>query len=163
MFPKLKWMKHTPKITKLKQRMIEETLKDFKCLLVRYRDCRGDDDLVKEFCSRNRNPLFDITSIQYFQTGLKSKGFIENGGEPVNEHYIPRVKSTEIIFEELHKNLDMGVEVFTYLIKKYSSTISLTKDEHSRITILTKGKGVMNYLMYEEAGIEVPGLMEHIG
>lgn len=155
-------MKKTPTITKVKQRMIEETLKDFKCLLVRYRDCRGNADLVKEFCSRNRNPLFDITNIQYFQTGLKSKGLIENGGTPVNEHYIPRVKSTEIIFEELYRNPDMGVEVFTYLIKKYVSTISLTKDEHKRITLLTKGKDVMNYVMYEQAGIEVPGLEEYI-
>jgi len=156
-------MRKTPKITKVKERMIGETLKDFKCLLVRYRECRGNEDLVKEFCSRNRNPLFDITNIQYFQTGLKSKGLIENGGVAVGEHYIPRVKSTEIIFEELHRNPDMGVEVFTYLIKKYSSTISITKDEHKRITLLCKGKDVMNYLMYEQAGIEVPGLMEYIG
>jgi hypothetical protein len=150
------------KISILKIRMIEETLKDFKCLLVRYRECRGNPELVKEFCSRNRNPLFDITSIKYFKTGLKSEGLIKNGGIPVNEHYIPRVKSTEIIFEELHKNPDMGVEVFTYLIKKYSSTISLTKDEHRRITLLTKGKDVMNYVMYEQAGIEVIGLEEYI-
>jgi hypothetical protein len=153
----------TPKISKIKQRMIEETLKDFKCLLVRYREYRGDDELVKEFCSRNRNPLFDITNIQYFQTGLKSNGLIQNGGTPVNDHYIPRVKSTEIIFEELYKNPDMGVVEFTELIKKYSSTISITKDEHMKITQLTKGTGVMNYLMYEKCDIIVPGLMEHIG
>ena len=152
-----------PKISKLKQRMIEETLEDFKCLLVRYRKYRGDDELVKEFCSRNRNPLFDITTIKYFQTGFKSNGLVENGGVPVNEHYIPRVKSTEIIFEELHKNPDMGVEEFTELIRKYSSTILLTKDEHKRVTQLTKGKGVMNYLVYEQHGIIVPGLKEHIG
>ena len=153
----------TPKISKLKQRMIEETLGDFKCLLVRYRKYRGDDELVREFCSRNRNPLFDITTIKYFQTGFKSNGLVKNGGIPVNEHYIPRVKSTEIIFEELHKNPDMSVEEFTELIKKYSSTILLTKDEHKKITQLTKGTGVMNYLVYEQVGIEVPGLMEYIG
>lgn len=152
-----------PKISKLKQRMIEETLKDFKCLLVRYREYRGDDELVKEFCSRNRNPLFDITTIKYFKTGFKSNGLIENGGTPVNEHYIPRVKSTEIIFEELYKNPDMGVGEFTELIKKYSSTISITKDEHTKITQLTKGTGVMNYLLYEQVGITVLGLDEYIG
>ena len=152
-----------PKISKLKQRMIEETLKDFKCLLVRYCEYRGDDNLVKEFCSRNRNPLFDITTIKYFKTGFKSNRLIENGGTPVNEHYIPRVKSTEIIFEELYKNPDMGVEEFTELIKKYSSTILITKDEHQKITQLTKRTGVMNYLVYEQHGIIVPGLREHIG
>jgi hypothetical protein len=57
----------------------------------------------------------------------------------------------------------MSVEEFTRLIKKYSSTISITKDEHMKITQLTKGTGVMNYLMYEECGIIVPGLKEHIG
>jgi hypothetical protein len=152
----------TPKISKLKQRMIEETYKDFKCLLSRYREVRGDSNLVKEFCSRNRNPLWDITNIQYFQTGLKSKGLIENGGTPVSEHFIPRIKSTEIIFEELLKNPDMGVESFIYLIKKYSSTILLTKDEHTRITSLTRGTGVMSYIMYKEAGITVPGLEEYV-
>lgn len=156
-------MRKTPKISKLKQRMIEETLKDFKCLLVRYREYRGDDELVKEFCTRNRNPLFDITTIKYFQTGLKSNRLIKNGGVPVNDHYITRVKSTEIIFEELHSNPEMGVEEFIKLIKKYSSTISITKDEHMKITQLTKGTGVMNYLLYEQVGIEVMGLREHIG
>jgi hypothetical protein len=150
------------KITPLKLRMIEETLKDFKCLLVRYEEVKEDELLLKEFCSRNRNPIFDITNIKYFQTGLKSKGLIENGGEFTNEHFIPRVKSVEIIFGELYENPDMDVDTFISLIKKYSSTILLRKDEHKRITILAKGKDIMNYLMYEEAGIEVPGLEEYI-
>lgn len=153
----------TPEISSLKRKMIVETLKDFKCLLGRYREVRGDKELLKEFCSRNRNPLWDITNIKYFQTGLMSKELMKSGGICVNEHYIPRVKSTEIIFEEIHNNSDMSVERFIYLIRKYSSTISLTKDEHKRITILNKNKGIMNYLMYEQAGIEVPGLMEYIG
>jgi hypothetical protein len=155
-------MRKIPKISNLKMRMIEETLKDFKCLLVRYREVKEDELLLKEFSKRNRNPLWDITSIKYFQTGLKSKGLIENGGEFTNEHYIPRVKATEIIFGELDINPEMDIETFISLIKKYASTISLTKDEHKRITSLTKGKDVMNYLMYEQAGIEVPGLEEYI-
>jgi len=156
-------MRRTPTISYLKMRMIEETFKYFKCLLVRYREVKGDESLLKEFCSRNRNPLWDITQIKYFNTGLSSMGLIENGGKYVNEHYIQRVKSTEIIFGELNMNPEMGIEKFIYLIKKYSSTVSLTKDEHTRITVLTKGKDVMNYLMYEEAGIKVPGLIEYIG
>jgi hypothetical protein len=155
-------MKKTPRISDLKMRMIVETLKDFKCLLPRYREVKGDELLLKEFCSRNRNPLWDITQIKYFYTGLSSKGLIENGGKPVKEHYIPRVKATEIIFSELDMNLEMDVETFISLIKKYASTISITKDEHKRITGLTKGKDVMNYVMYEQAGIEVPGLEEYI-
>ena len=155
-------MRKTPKISDLKMRMIVETFKDFKCLLVRYREVKGDELLLKEFCSRNRNPLFDITQINYFKTGLRSKGLIENGGDFTHEHFIPRVKSVEIIFGELDRNPDMDVETFIFLIKKYVSTILLTKDEHKRITSLTRGTGVMNYLVYERAGIEVPGLEEYI-
>jgi hypothetical protein len=155
-------MRKTPTISDLKMRVIEETLKDFKCLLFRYREVKGDEILLKEFCKRNRNPLFDITQINYFKTGLKSKGLIENGGDFTHEHFIPRVKSVEIIFGELDRNPDMDIETFIYLIKKYSSTILLTKDEHKRITLLTRGTGVMNYVMYEQAGIEVPGLEEYI-
>jgi hypothetical protein len=150
------------KITSLKLRKIEETLKDFKCLLVRYRDVMNNKELLREFCSRNRNPLWDITSIKYFNTGLKSKGLIKDGGKGVNDHYIQRMMSTEIIFKELNNSPDMTVSDFILLVKKYSSTVSLTKEEHKKITLLTKGKDIMNYLMYEEAGIEVPGLEEYI-
>jgi hypothetical protein len=150
------------KISPLKLRKIEETLKDFKCLLVRYGEVKDNKELLREFCSRNRNPLWDITSIKYFDTGLKSKGLIEEGGNGVSDHYIQRMMSTEIIFKELNDTPDMSVSDFILLIKKYSSTVSLTKDEHKRITSLTKGKDVMNYVMYEEAGIEVDGLEEYI-
>ena len=150
------------KISPLKLRKIEETLKDFKCLLVRYGEVKDNKELLREFCSRNRNPLWDITSIKYFDTGLKSKGLIEEGGNGVSDHYIQRMMSTEIIFKELNNTPDMSVSDFISLIKKYSSTVSLTKGEHTRITSLTKGKDVMNYVMYEEAGIEVDGLEEYI-
>jgi hypothetical protein len=150
------------KISPLKLRKIEETLKDFKCLLVRYGEVKDNKELLREFCSRNRNPLWDITSIKYFDTGLKSKGLIEEGGNGVSDHYIQRMMSTEIIFKELNDTPDMTVSDFILLIKKYSSTVSLTKDEHKRITSLTKGKDIMNYVMYEEAGIEVDGLEEYI-
>ena len=150
------------KITSLKLRKIEETLKDFKCLLVRYREVMDNKELLREFCSRNRNPLWDITSIKYFNTGLKSEGLIEEGGKGVSDHYIQRMMSTEIIFKELNNSPDMSISDFILLIKKYSSTVSLTKEEHNRITSLTKGKDIMNYLMYEQAGIEVIGLEEYI-
>jgi len=150
------------KITKLKLKLIEETLKDFKCLLFRYREVMNDEQLLNDFCKRNRNPLFDITTINYFKTGLKSKEFIKNGGIPVDDHYIQRVKSTGIIFRELNNNPDMDINKFIGLIRKYASTIVLTKDEHKKVTTISKSKKTMNYLVYEEAGIEVDGLMELI-
>ena len=70
--------------------------------------------------------------------------------------------STEIIFKELNDSPDMSIFDFILLVKKYSSTVSLTKEEHKKITLLTKGKDIMNYLMYEQAGIEVIGLEEYI-
>ena len=56
----------------------------------------------------------------------------------------------------------MGVDEFILLIKKYSSTISITKDEHKKITSLTKNSNEINYHVYDKIGILVPGLLEHI-
>ena len=55
------------KLTSFQVMKISETLEDFKALLPRYRKCREDEsgELLHRFCSRNRNPLFDITSIDY--------------------------------------------------------------------------------------------------
>ena len=149
-------------ISKLKMLKIEETLKDFKCLVPRFNESKSDPILLKEFCSRNRNPLFDLTQTNYFKTGLKSEGLIKSGGKGVDDHYIQRVFSMKIIFEKLSENPNMDVEEFIFLMKKYSSTISLTKEEHSAATIYAKKVGKMNHLIYGEVGISVPGLEEYL-
>ena len=149
-------------ITKLKMRKIEETLKDFKCLLPRFNEVKNDKVLLKEFCSRNRNPIWDLTDINYFKTGLKSERLIQSGEKGKDDHYIQRSLCMGIIFRELNENPNMSVEDFIGLLKIYSSTVQLTKKEHTDITLYTKKTGVMNYMVYDKVGIEVKGLMDII-
>ena len=55
---------------KLKQHQlekIEETLEDFKCLLKRYRELKDNPVKLNYFFNRNRNPIWDITNINFFQ------------------------------------------------------------------------------------------------
>jgi hypothetical protein len=104
------------KISKLKMFKIEETLKDFKCLVPRFDEVKNDSVLLKEFCMRNRNPIWDLTNINYFKTGLKSERLIEIGGKGKDEHYIQRSLSMEIIFRKISENPDMSVEGFIDLL-----------------------------------------------
>lgn len=146
-------------ITKLKMLKISETLKDFKCLIPRFNEVKGDKVLLKNFCSRNRNPIWDLTDIKYFKTGLKSEGLIQSGGKGVDDHYIQRSLCMEIIFMKLSENPDMDVNGFIELLRMYSSTILLTDKEHKDVTTYTKNTEIMNYVAYEKVGIKVNGLM----
>ena len=150
------------KISKLKMLKIGETLKDFKCLVPRFDEIKNNKVLLKEFCSRNRNPIFDLTNINYFKTGLKSEKLIQSGMKGKDDHYIQRSVCMEIIFRKLSKNPDMSIEGFINLLKTYSSTVQLTEEEHKRITLYTRNSEVMNYMVYEDVGIKVNGLMEII-
>jgi hypothetical protein len=150
------------RITKLKMMRIEETLKDFKCLVPRFNEVKNDEVLLKDFCSRNRNPIWDLTNIKYFKTGLKSEGLIRDGGKGVDDHYIQRSLCMEIIFMQLNNNPGMSVDEFIGLLRKYSSTVLLSEKEHRDITIYTKNKSIMNYIAYGDVGIEVKGLMDII-
>jgi len=150
------------KITKLKMLKIGETLKDFKCLLPRFDEVKNDRVLLREFCMRNRNPIWDLTNINYFKTGLKSDRLIESGGKGKSEHYIQRSLCMEIIFRRLSDNPDMSVEGFIDLLRMYSSTVLLTDEEHKEITLYTRNTEVMNYMVYGKVGIKVNGLKEII-
>ncbi len=150
------------KISKLKMFKIEETLKDFKCLIPRFNEVKNDKILLRDFCSRNRNPIWDLTNINYFKTGLKSESLIESGEKGKDEHYIQRSLAMEIIFRKLSENPDMNVEGFIDLLRMYSSTVQLTKKEHKDITIYTRNTKIMNYMVYDKVGIKVNGLMDII-
>lgn len=136
----------------------EETLKDFKCLLPRYREVKNDVNLFKMFMSRNRNPLWDLSNSSELRTGLKSKRVIESNVKGVDDHFIQRTKAMKNIFFELNNNPDMDLDSFIMLLKKYSSTVELTKDEHGRVTGLSRSRDVLNYQLYNELGIQVDGL-----
>ena len=124
-------------ISKLKMLKIGETLKDFKCLIPRFNEVKNDKVLLRDFCSRNRNPIWDLTNINYFKTGLKSEGLIQSGGKGVDDHYIQRSRCMEIIFRELDSNPDMSVDYFIDILRIYSSTVLLSEKEHRDITVYT--------------------------
>jgi hypothetical protein len=75
------------KISKLKMLKIEETLKDFKCLVPRFNEVKEDKVLLKEFCMRNRNPIWDLTTytkntdimnyVAYDKVGIKVDGLMD--------------------------------------------------------------------------------------
>lgn len=138
----------------------EETLKDFKCLLHRYREVKSDTKLYKMFMTRNRNPLWDLSNSAELRTGLKSKSVIQTGKKGVDDHFIQRSKAMKNIFFEIDCNPDMTLDQFILLIRKYSSTIELTKEEHNKVTSLSKSRDVLNYQVYTELGIEIDGLDE---
>jgi hypothetical protein len=140
---------------------IDETLKDFKALLPRYREVKGNAKLFQLFMSRNRNPLWDLSGNKIFKTGLKSRTFLEtNTKGGVEDHFIQRTKSMKIVFHKLDENPDMNVEEFTNLIIAYSSTVTLTKEEHNTVTTFAKNNDMLNYQAYNVLGIEVVGLSE---
>lgn len=143
-------------------RRIEETLKDFKCLIPRFNEVKNDRILLKEFCSRNRNPIWDLTNINYFKTGLKSEGLILNGGKGVDDHYIQRSVCMEIIFNKLSEKPNMDVDEFIKILRVYSSTVLLTDKEHRDVTTYTKNTNIMNYVAYDKIGIKVDGLTDII-
>lgn len=135
-----------------------ETLKDFKCLLSRYQEVKDDVKLFKMFMTRNRNPLWDLSNSVELRTGLKSKRVIESNTKGVEDHFIQRSKAMKNIFFELNNNPNMELDSFITLLKKYSSTVELTKEEHGRVTGLSRTRDVLNYQLYSELGIEVEGL-----
>lgn len=139
-----------------------EILRDWECLIPRWNDIKNDGELRKKFCVRNRNPLFDISKNSHFITGLGSNsGLKDNDG--VDDHFIQRTKAVALIFDELSKKPQMGVEHFISILRKYCSTVKLSKGEHSSVTYYCKkNEGVYNYEAYMACGIRVEGLSDFI-
>jgi hypothetical protein len=141
---------------------IEETLEDFKVLLTRYRSIKDNQTKLKQFYSRNRNPIWDITNCNYFKTGLMSEDVKNNPlTKQVDDHYIQRTKAMRFIFSELDKDEDMSVDRFIGLLKKYCSTVVLSKNEHTMVTsIANKNPTYLNYETYLACRIQVDGLSD---
>jgi hypothetical protein len=143
---------------------IGETMKDFKCLLSRYMELKNDDEKLKLFFTRNRNPIWDITNTKFFKTGLKSERS-QNllNKDLVDDHFIQRSKSLKFIFSEMEKNIDMDLDTFIILVKKLCSTVKLTKDEHSIVTqFAKKNPTYLNYETYLACNIKIDGLSDFI-
>ena len=143
---------------------VEETLKDFKCLIPRYQECKNSPKKLKSFCTRNRNPLWDLTNLKYFSTGLKSTGVISGDidAKVSKEHYIQRSLAMGLIFDELSNKPNMKSKEFLSLIKKYGSTVEVLRDEHQSIGRITKNTGIFNFRIYKSVGIDIPGLDKYL-
>jgi hypothetical protein len=142
----------------------QETLEDFKVLLQRYSDVKNDDSKLKSFFVRNRNPLWDLTNCKFFQTGLLSEGAKNsNKNQLVDDHFIQRSKGIKFVFSELEKNPNMDLFTFINVVKRFSSTIKLSKEEHAKVTSFAKkNPSFLNYETYLACGIKVEGLSDII-
>ena len=139
---------------------IEETLEDFKALLDRYRSIKGDENKLKQFFVRNRNPIWDITNCKFFKTGLMSE-LAKNMelSQLVDDHFIQSSKAMRFIFSELDRDENMELSKFIQILKKYCSTVKLSKDEHSKVTVVAKQNPTyLNYESYLACKIKIDGL-----
>jgi len=142
----------------------QETFEDFKVLLIRYKQVKDDEIKLKSFFVRNRNPLWDLTNAKFYKTGLLSEEAKKvDKKDLVNDHYIQRSKGLKFVFSELEKNPNMDLESFINLVRKYTSTVKLSKEEHSKVTAFAKKNPTyLNYETYVACGIKVEGLSDII-
>jgi hypothetical protein len=150
------------KITPKRIRKIETALTIYKSQLPEWkrRMRAGDEEALKDFYSMNRNPIFDITGIKLFETGLMSEESkkLEREGRS-QDHLIQRTKSLSHIFPELAKNPKMTTEQFIKVLRRYCSTVTLTKEEHRKMTTYSRmNPNWVNVIMYDEIGIKIKGL-----
>ena len=136
---------------------INLTLDIFKCQIGLYDSIKNDPNKLDAFLSLNRNPLFDLTNISYFRTGLESNSVIA-GGKPVHDHFIQRKHAMKILFERLSKNKDITLDEFVVFLVEYGSTVAITKEEHQVVTTRAKNTTDLNYELYEQCGIVIEGL-----
>lgn len=142
---------------------IEETLKDKKNGLVRYREVKNDPVKLRAFCVRNRNPIWDITNCSHFKTGLMSESAKKSKEKLVDDHFIQRSKAVKIIYEKIDNNENMSLTEFIDILKRFCSTIKLTLEEHKKVTtFIRKNKNFTNFEAYVACGIKVDGLTEFI-
>lgn len=140
---------------------INEAFECYKCLVARYLKVRNDPKALKRFLSMNRNPLFDITGSAYFRTGLMSAAAskCQEKCYTSQDHFIQRTKALKYILRDMAKNPNMTLEQFISLVKKYCSTVTLTKEEHRKVTTYgRKHKDMTNVKIYKKLGIKVQGL-----
>jgi hypothetical protein len=100
--------------------------------------------------------------MKYFNTGLGSeKGLLCSN--PVEDHFIQRSKAVDLIFSEIEKDPEMSIDRFIKILKKYCSVVSLTKEEHTRVSSFCKNnKDAFNYEAYLACGIKISGLSDFI-
>jgi hypothetical protein len=79
----------------------------------------------------------------------------------VDDHYIQRSKAMRFIFFELDRDENMTMDKFISLLKKYCSTVKLSKEEHSKVTVIAKQNPTyLNYESYLACKIQINGLSD---
>ncbi len=155
--------KHMRSLNENQKLKIQEAFRDYRCLLPRYLEVKNDPKLLRKFFTRNRNPLWDITSAKFFDTGLMSNEAKCGDEKLTNDHYIQRSLAVKMIFDEIANDYNMSLDKFTDMIKRYCSTLKITRKEYRRLINLAKqSPGVYNYNLYTKAGIKIPGLKKYI-
>jgi hypothetical protein len=141
---------------------INELLQDYLTLLPRWKEVKRIPYAKQKFCSRNRNPLFDISSFKFFKTELGTKiGLVLT--KPVYDHYIQRTKAVEFIFNKLESEPEIDLLDFVYYLKKICSVVALTEEEHKTVTsFCKKNKKFYNFQAYKHCGIKIEGRTEFI-
>jgi hypothetical protein len=77
----------------------------------------------------------------------------------VDDHFIQRSKAMRFIFSELDRDENMELSKFIQILKKYCSTVKLSKDEHSKVTVVAKQNPTyLNYESYLACKIKIDGL-----
>jgi len=158
-------MRNTFTLTENKMEQVSQTLEIYKRLTPLWEQIKnnGTPKQKKKFLSLNRNPLFDITGVKYFKTGLMSiqakKNMNDCNCKQTNDHLIQRSKSLEYIFNEISSNPDMTPRQFVRIIRRYCSTVLLTREEHMLVTSYTKqNPQITNASIYSKLGIKIKGL-----
>jgi hypothetical protein len=142
-------------------RKIKITLEIFRSQIGLYNKLKDDEQSLNEFMSLNRNPFFDLTTNKFFKTGLVSNEVKRLNLTPknvVHDHFIQRKKSMKLFFDLLIQNPNMDVNQFIDFMKKYVSTVGLTKEEHMKVTMLAKNNDEYNFNLYTECDIIIDGM-----
>jgi hypothetical protein len=131
----------------------------YKVTLLRYLVIKDDEDKLNNFCSIFRSPIFDLS---FLKTRLISEAAkLVPYNMRAKDHYYNRTLSSKFIFRDMDLNRDMTFEEFVVMIKKYGSTIIITKEEHARFKKDAQGMYLKTYRDYEDRGVDVPGLREY--
>ena len=136
---------------------MKELYEDYKIFKLRYVQVMNDEKRLNRFCNTYRSPIFDL---QFLKTGLISEAAkLVPKDETTEDHYFNRKLSTKLVFNEMLK--EPTFEEFILILKKYGSTIIITKEEHSRFKKDAQGMYLKTYRDYEDREINVPGLIEY--
>jgi hypothetical protein len=112
------------------------------------------------FLLETETRFWDITNCKFFKTGLMSESAKDLPlTQLVDDHYIQRSKAMRFIFSELDRDENMELSKFILILKKYCSTVKLSKDEHSKVTVVAKQNPTyLNYESYLACKIKIDGL-----